>query len=274
MSEVRWHKLLRGDIADAVADGAVPLLPIGAIEQHGPHLPLDTDTNAVTTIAVRAARLLDDTRDPRALVLPEIHWGLSPYWLGFPGTLTLRPETILALFRDLAASVSHHGFHRVMIVNGHGGNAGIIAVAATAMADAGVRAAALSYWNPIATEMARWCRHEGGGIGHAGEAETSIASYLQPDLIGAMPVADACAPLQHLIAGPETQVGIVHRTLRTNPPLASMGSRRVVPPSSANASSQRHRNALPLSSAPSRHRVTGTSTVGRRPDEIHHRRPA
>lgn len=207
MSEVRWHKLLRGDIAEAAVDGAVPLLPIGAIEQHGPHLPLDTDTNAVTTVAVRAARLLDDTRDPRALVLPEIPWGLSPYWLGFPGTLTLRPETMLALFRDLAASVSHHGFHRVVIVNGHGGNAGLIAVAATAMADAGVRAASLSYWNPIATEMAEWSLHDGGGIGHAGEVETSIASYLQPDLIGAMPAAGACAPLQQLIAGPETQTG-------------------------------------------------------------------
>jgi creatinine amidohydrolase len=207
MNEVRWHKLRRGDIAEAAGDGAVPLLPIGAIEQHGPHLPLDTDTNAVTTVAVRAARLLDATRDPRALVLPEIHWGLSPYWLGFPGTLTLRPETLLALFRDLAASVSHHGFHRIVIVNGHGGNAGIIAVAATAMADAGVRAASLSYWNPIAAEMVEWSRYDGGGIGHAGEAETSIASFLQPDLIGTMPAADVCAPLQQLFARPEMRVG-------------------------------------------------------------------
>lgn len=207
MSEVRWHKLRRDQITEAARDGAVPLLPIGAIEQHGPHLPLDTDTNAVTTVAVGAARLLDDTRDPRVLVLPEIHWGLSPYWLGFAGTLTLRPETLLALFRDLAMSVAHHGFRRLVIVNGHGGNAGIISVAATAMADAGVSAASLSYWNPIAAEMAEWSRHDGGSIGHAGEAETSIASYLQPDLIGAMPAADACAPLQQLFARPEMKVG-------------------------------------------------------------------
>ncbi|HEV2065583.1 MAG TPA: creatininase family protein [Thermomicrobiales bacterium] len=207
MSEVRWHKLRREDIAEAATDGAVLLLPIGAIEQHGPHLPLDTDTNAATTVAVGAARLLDETRDPRALVLPEIHWGLSPYWLGFPGTLTVRPETLLSLFRDLAASVAHHGFERMVIVNGHGGNAGIIAVAATVMADAGVRAAALSYWDLIATEMADWSHHDGGSIGHAGEAETSIARFLQPDAIGPMPHADACAPLQDLFAKPEMGVG-------------------------------------------------------------------
>jgi len=183
------------------------LLPIGAIEQHGPHLPLDTDTNAVTTVAVWAARLLDETRDPRALVLPEIHWGLSPYWLGFPGTLTLRPETLLSLFRDLATSVTHHGFDRMVIVNGHGGNAGIIAVAATAMADAGVRAAALSYWNPIAAEMAEWSDHDGGGIGHAGEVETSIARFLQPDAVGPMPDAGSCTSLQDLFGRPEMRVG-------------------------------------------------------------------
>jgi len=199
--------LRRGDIAEAATAGAVLLLPTGAIEQHGPHLPLDTDTNAVTTVAVSAARLLDETRNPRALVLPEIHWGLSPYWLSFPGTLTLRPETLLSLFRDLAASVAQHGFGRLVIVNGHGGNAGIIAVAATAMADAGVRAATLSYWDLITTELAEWSRHDGGGIGHAGEVETSIARFLQPNTIGPMPEADSCVALPDLFASPEMRLG-------------------------------------------------------------------
>jgi creatinine amidohydrolase len=195
MAEVRWHKLRRDEIATAARAEAVPLLPIGAIEQHGPHLPLDTDTNAVTAIATGAARILDRSRDPPALVLPAIPWGISPYWLGFSGTLSLRPETLLAVFRDLGASITQHGFRRIVIVNGHGGNAGIVQVAATAMTAAGLRAASLSYWNLIAGEMAKWSLHDGGAIGHAGEAETSIARHLQPDLIGPMPEPDACGPI-------------------------------------------------------------------------------
>ena len=89
--EIRWQKLTRDRIAALVEHDPVLLQPIGAIEQHGPHLPVDTDTNSVTTVAERAAGALEPES---CLVLPTIHWGLSPYWLPFAGTLSLRPETI------------------------------------------------------------------------------------------------------------------------------------------------------------------------------------
>jgi creatinine amidohydrolase len=183
MAEVRWQKLRREQVAEMAATGGIPLLPIGSVEQHGPHLPLDTDSHAATTVAERAALRLAETADPLALVLPPIWWGLSPYWLPFPGTLSLRPETILALIADLGASVARHGFRRLVIVNGHGGNEGIIGVAATQLADHGIRAAALSYWELIGNELRQWSHHDGGSIGHAGEVETSISLALQPDLV-------------------------------------------------------------------------------------------
>ncbi|MGH2614463.1 MAG: creatininase family protein [Thermomicrobiales bacterium] len=183
MAEVRWQKLRREQVAEIAAAGGLPLLPIGSVEQHGPHLPLDTDTHAATTVAERAALRLAETADPPALVLPAVWWGLSPYWLPFPGTLSLRPETILALIADLGASVARHGFRRLVIVNGHGGNEGIIAVAATQLADCGLRAAALSYWALIGDELRQWSRHDCGSIGHAGEVETSIVLALQPELV-------------------------------------------------------------------------------------------
>jgi creatinine amidohydrolase len=185
MAEVRWQKLRRDQVAEIAAAGGLPLLPIGSVEQHGPHLPLDTDSHAATTVAERAALRLTETADPPGLVLPPIWWGLSPYWLPYPGTLSLRPETILALIADLGASVARHGFRRLVIVNGHGGNEGIVAVAATQLADCGLRAAALSYWELIGDELRQWSRHDGGSIGHAGEVETSIMLALQPDLVDA-----------------------------------------------------------------------------------------
>ena len=198
--EVRWQKLRREQVAAASQAGGIVVQPIGSIEQHGPHLPLDTDTNAVSEVAVRAARQVGE---PPALVLPTIAWGLSPYWLPFSGTITLRPETILALFADIAASVAHHGFSRMAIVNGHGGNAGIIQVAATMAADHGIRAEAFSYWNLIADEMGELSQTDGGGIGHAGEVETSLGLYLQPDLVAQeLATPDICSDLKALRAEP------------------------------------------------------------------------
>ena len=200
MDEVRWHKLRREQVAAVAAAGGVVLLPIGSVEQHGPHLPLDTDTDAATAVTERAARRLGD---PPALVLPPIWWGLSPYWMGFPGTLTLRPETILALVADLGAGVARHGFRRLVIVNGHGGNAGLVDVAATLLADHGLRAAALSYWDLIPAEIAARTRHDGGSIGHAGEVETSIGLFLQPDLVRQeLATPELCADLAALAAAP------------------------------------------------------------------------
>lgn len=180
MAEVRWQKLRRDQVAELVKGDPVLLLPIGSIEQHGPHLPIDTDTNSATEVAERAAWLLDEGA---ALVLPPIAWGLSPYWLPFAGTITLRPETILALISDIGASVAAHGFRRMVIVNGHGGNAGIIGVVATQLADQGIRAWALSYWSLLAGELAELTPGDHGMIGHAGQTETSIQLHLQPELV-------------------------------------------------------------------------------------------
>ena len=178
--EIRWQKLRRDELAEAARHDPVLLLPIGAIEQHGPHLPIDTDISAATEVAERAARLLGDRS---ALVLPPIAWGLSPYWLPFAGTITLRPETILGLISDIGMSVAEHGFRRMVIVNGHGGNAGLIGVAATQLAANGFRAIALSYWSLLGAELGELSPGDHGMIGHAGQSETSIQLYLQPDRV-------------------------------------------------------------------------------------------
>ena len=179
-AEVRWQKLRRDEIAALAERHPVLLLPIGAIEQHGPHLPVDTDANSVTTIAERAAA---QAGPDTALVLPTIHWGLSPYWMPFAGTITLRPETTLALISDIGRSVAAHGFRRMVIINGHGGNGGIIGVAATQLADHGIRAIALSYWALLGTELGSITPADHGHIGHAGQTETSIQLHLQPDRV-------------------------------------------------------------------------------------------
>ncbi|MBI2469314.1 MAG: creatininase family protein [Candidatus Rokubacteria bacterium] len=192
---VLWQKRRRGEIRDAAEAGAIPLLPTGAVEQHGPHLPLDTDSFTSFTVCARAAARVGEFP---VLVLPPVWWGLSPYWMVFPGTLTLKAETLTAVIVDIAESVAHHGFRQMVIVNGHGGNDGLTQAAAVRASLAGIEVAALSYWNLIPDALRALSERDAGGIGHAGEMETSIQLHLQPDCVELKEVA----PEQCLDLGP------------------------------------------------------------------------
>lgn len=177
---VLWQKCRRGEIRETAAAGGLVLLPTGAVEQHGPHLPLDTDSFTASVVATRAATLVAEFP---VLVLPPVWWGLSPYWMVFPGTITLRAETLMELLVDIGTSVARHGFRRMVIVNGHGGNAGLIQAAAVKASSEAFQVAALSYWDLVPEEMQRLTARDAGSIGHAGELETSLQLHLQPDCV-------------------------------------------------------------------------------------------
>jgi creatinine amidohydrolase len=175
-----WQKQRREQIADAASTGAMVLLPIGAIEQHGPHLPLDTDSWTAWLISLEAAKEITEFQ---TLVLPPIWWGLSPYWMTFAGTLTLRPETFLAVVADICHSVAEHGFSKIVLVNGHGGNEGLSQAAAVKASVGGLRIAALTYWNLMPEAMTALVSADRGDAGHAGEMETSIQLAIQPECV-------------------------------------------------------------------------------------------
>jgi creatinine amidohydrolase len=197
--QVLWQKRRRGEIREAAEAGGLVLLPTGAIEQHGPHLPLDTDSFTAFTVCARAAGQVSEFP---VLVLPPIWWGLSPYWMVFPGTVTLRAETLIELIVDVAGSVAHHGFRRLVVVNGHGGNDGLIQAAAVKASSDRFQVGAVSYWTLIADELRALSTRDGGSIGHAGELETSIQLHLQADCVD----LGAVAPEQCLDLGARAAV--------------------------------------------------------------------
>ena len=100
------------------------ILPIGSIEQHGPHLPLGTDSINVVYLANQAATATE------VLVAPTIKTGISYNHYDFPGTLSLQPETLTAVIIDVVQSLIHHGFNKIILLNGHGGNNSAIETAA------------------------------------------------------------------------------------------------------------------------------------------------
>ena len=103
----------------------IVLLPVGAHEQHGPGIAMATDTISADGLCRRAAALLGD----RAAVAPAVPFGVSWHHMHFPGTITLTPETLSTLLVEICSSLAQHGFPRVAIVNGHGGNSAAIATA-------------------------------------------------------------------------------------------------------------------------------------------------
>jgi creatinine amidohydrolase len=183
MKKVLWQELRRSEIQRAVEADAIVIIPVGSTEQHGNHLPLNTDTNCCFSIAQRAAQAIDEFP---ILVLPPIWTGYSPHHMAYPGTITLKYHTLVELITQVAASVHAHGFKKILLLNGHGGNSAIVAVTRAKLADEeGISAMSYTYWDmpSVPEEMEAVSQSDKGFIGHAAEIETSLQLYLQPQLV-------------------------------------------------------------------------------------------
>jgi creatinine amidohydrolase len=166
------------DAEAAIAHARVALVPVGSLEQHGPHLTLDTDLAVADSFAHRLEADLGD----EAVLCPPIHYGLSEHHLAFAGTLTLRPDTFVRLLLDLVESLAHWDLHRVLVINGHGGNIDALRlVSIHARRDHRSLVAAMMWAQLAADEIAG--RVESPSYGHACEVETSVVMALAPDRV-------------------------------------------------------------------------------------------
>jgi creatinine amidohydrolase len=182
MSAVRWGESTAPELRELAERGAVALWPAGATEQHGTHLVTGFDLAAAEAVCSRAAQAVG----PLAVVLPGIAIGASDHWLSLGATLSLRAETFEAVVGDVARSVGATGFGHLLIVNGHAGNVGPLLAALGSLSRSLPVIEVVSYWTLVdADQIAASCRADDGGIGHAGEVETSIGLYLGEGLVRA-----------------------------------------------------------------------------------------
>ena len=115
----RFHELLTWpEINEAVAQAKVVVLPVGSVEQHGYHLPLDVDVKLASSVCLGAGERAPE----EMLVLPPVSYGYCHHVMDFPGTINIEPTTFVRLLLDITRSVAYHGFKRIIIVNGHGSN--------------------------------------------------------------------------------------------------------------------------------------------------------
>lgn len=167
-----------------IATQLIAVLPLAAVEQHGDHLPVVTDTVIADEIARRVESALPD----QIALLPTLWCGSSHHHKGFPGTLSLRSETYINVLIDLIDSLIDTGFRRIFLLNAHGGNQ-------TPFAEALYRLnlahrgpdepwiAAASYWNLAAKELSEQNFMETPKLSHACEYETSMMQRLRIDWI-------------------------------------------------------------------------------------------
>ncbi|MBS3816292.1 MAG: creatininase family protein [Candidatus Thermoplasmatota archaeon] len=168
----RWELDKRSDIVDTA------ILPIGSLEQHGPHLPLDTDTFYAREMVERAVKGLDSVKPP---VLPAISYGVSEHHMGFPGTVTLEPETLKHVIVDIGRSAIRHGFHKLLIFNGHGGNEAVIKTAARELKNETGMDIFIDSYKVMDPEREDLVETENDV--HAGEFETSLVLASREELV-------------------------------------------------------------------------------------------
>jgi creatinine amidohydrolase len=180
--EYRYAKLTWPEIEDAVELGKVCIVPCGAVEQHGPHLPLDVDILCPTEIALGTGREIP----AKVLVLPTVAYGYTGHVMDFPGTINSHFEHFMHHVLDVTKSLAYHGFKKIILLNGHGSNwPNLDLVARRTNLETDAECLPLQWTNLLTIDpefLPSWRESAfPGGCAHACELETSVYMYLDPD---------------------------------------------------------------------------------------------
>jgi creatinine amidohydrolase len=179
LTDLKWT-----DVAKLSRDVPV-VIPVAALEQHGHHMPLFTDSMLLGEVVRRATAVVD----PQKVLFAPLLWlGNSEHHLDFPGTMTAAPRTYLDLINDMAENFLFHGFKRIVFVNGHGGNhvpgqQATFELRQRHRTQADLLLLWITYWE-TAKPDAKSIKFEQTRMGHACEFETSMMLRLNPHLVG------------------------------------------------------------------------------------------
>lgn len=176
-----WKDLTTEDFAVLDPARLLALLPVAAIEQHGPHLPLGTDAAINAGIVARVVDLMP--MDTPVLVLPMLSVGVSPEHRDFAGTLSLSPETLLRLVVEIGEGIGRAGVRKIILFNSHGGQPAVLDIAAQELRTrlAMIAVVANSWRMMRQADFFPPAEREAGL--HAGASETSLLLHLHPGLV-------------------------------------------------------------------------------------------
>src|SRR5262249_35072015 len=188
-ASVMWKELTAEDLRAKAAADAIVILPIASMEQHGPHLPVGVDTILTEGVCRAAAEMV--ANEVAVVVAPTLWCGMAEHHMAFGGTFTFDIPTYRAVLLAFLKSVERHGFSRVLIVNGHGGNiAALNAFLPDFARETRLRVSAVTYFELTRTDIAPLLEDQ-TGVQHACEVETSLMMVIALDLVRHERLAEA-----------------------------------------------------------------------------------
>ena len=182
MTKYRYEEFTWPELREAVAEKRVVVLPVGTVEQHGPHLPLVTDVLTASEMSRMAVERLPE----EAVLMPPVFYAFNEHHLDFPGTIAIEGPTFISYVTDIGRSLAYHGFRKILLINGHGSNVPFLDIAARNITNRTDAVCAMApWWSLIPRELFRELRESEypGGMAHGCELETSVLLYLRGDLV-------------------------------------------------------------------------------------------
>jgi creatinine amidohydrolase len=223
MTEIEWSRLKAAEIKALAGRDAIVIVPIGATEQHGPHLPSMVDWRLVQEVSHRAARIMQ--KSAPVLVAPTIPYGMSEHHMSLNGTITLDYATMYAVIRCVVTSAIRHGFKRIFVLNGHGGNTTALQnMIGELTVEYKLPLATGTYWDIAAGSIAKLLDRQKALL-HACEAETSMIMALAPELVNPDELSQMHGPyVTGLSAIPSVNAGVYRwRQLSSRSPIGVIG---------------------------------------------------
>ena len=192
LRSVMWQERTAADLSEQARADAIVLLPIASMEQHGPHLPVGVDSILCEGVCRRAAEAVVLTIP--VIVAPTLWCGMAEHHMAFGGTLTFDLATNRDVLWSLANSIERHGFKRMLIVNGHGGNiAALAAILPDLQRQSSLKIRTTTYFELAQAAMPAILEDQ-DGVRHACEAETSLMMVVAPDTVRREKLPEAHGP--------------------------------------------------------------------------------
>jgi len=173
---MQFKKLKWKEIEKEIKKNNIVILPVGSLEQHGYHLPVDTDMDCAWYVSKKVSEKTG------TLLLPPVYYSYVEYALDFPGTVSVSAVTFINYIVEITTGLWKTGFKKMLLINGHGGNGGPVLTASHIISEkTDMLFAVLNYYSMIADIYEKERKTDTGGNGHASELETDIKYFIDPD---------------------------------------------------------------------------------------------
>ena len=176
-----WSDLTSEEFSRLDRSRLIAVLPVGATEQHGPHLPMSTDTATIDGMVAASLPHLPD--DLTVLFLPTVPYGKSNEHSRYPGTLTVSANTLISMWKDIGDCVARAGVKKLVLYNSHGGQMSVMDIVARDLREAHGMMVVAANWYTLGLPEGLFTAHEGKHGVHAGDLESSVMLHLTPDYV-------------------------------------------------------------------------------------------